>query len=661
MRALYDAKWIWARKDVDVWGTDLPEADEYAEFMETVDYFAEQAKLSISADSNYAVYINGALAAFGQYADYPHDKVYDDIDVSSYMRKGKNVIGIRVWYYGCATSTYCPGPAGVIYALQADGVTVLRSGEKTLGRISPAYVQHKAQIITWQMGFSFAYDANRADGWLLGDPDEKYPFLPAILTGANPPLRPRTCLRTVLEESVSGKVVSGDGVKPTTEKSVIYDFGEECVGFLCLDFVSSDNRPIKVTYGEHIVDGHPRRLIDGRDFSFDYIPTVGRNYYMNPYRRLGCRYVEVIPEGDISDLRLSFRKVMYPVEIEDAPAALTPLQQRIYDACVYTLRCCMHEHYEDCPWREQALYTMDSRNQMLAGYYAFDEYLFPKANLELIAADNRPDGLLSICYPNSPDRTAIPSFSMHFICECEEYLRYSGDIEFVRRIYPKMRSVLDTFLSRMNTDGLVAPIAGKGMWNFYEWRDGLDGRTQLAHACTPEGCEPDLLLNSLISIALARIARVESALGIESDSLAVADRINAAINSTFYDKEAGIYRTRASEDKYCKLGNALAILAGAAAEHSAAIAERLTECDLMEASLSMQGYVYDALIEVDRDRYKSYILDTIERTYEPMFEMGTGTVWETELGESDFHNAGSLCHGWSAIPIYYYHLLLGEE
>ena len=41
----------------------------------------------------------------------------------------------------------------------------------------------------------------------------------------------------------------------------------------------------------------------------------------------------------------------------------------------------------------------------------------------------------------------------------------------------------------------------------------------------------------------------------------------------------------------------------------------------------------------------------------PMLEAGSTTVWETELGEQDFSGAGSLCHGWSAMPIYYYHTL----
>jgi hypothetical protein len=34
----------------------------------------------------------------------------------------------------------------------------------------------------------------------------------------------------------------------------------------------------------------------------------------------------------------------------------------------------------------------------------------------------------------------------------------------------------------------------------------------------------------------------------------------------------------------------------------------------------------------------------------------TGTVWETIDGKAAFDNAGSLCHGWSATPIYYYNL-----
>ena len=70
------------------------------------------------------------------------------------------------------------------------------------------------------------------------------------------------------------------------------------------------------------------------------------------------------------------------------------LDQKIYDACVNTLKLCMMEHYVDTPWREQCLYVYDSRNQALCGYKAFEggnaDYV--RANLKLISQDRREDG-----------------------------------------------------------------------------------------------------------------------------------------------------------------------------------------------------------------------------------------------------------------------------
>jgi hypothetical protein len=40
-----------------------------------------------------------------------------------------------------------------------------------------------------------------------------------------------------------------------------------------------------------------------------------------------------------------------------------------------------------------------------------------------------------------------------------------------------------------------------------------------------------------------------------------------------------------------------------------------------------------------------------------MIDAGSTTVWETINGSVDFDNAGSLCHGWSAVPIYVYNKL----
>ena len=124
MNAFDKSKWIWP--------TSNAQPDEYAEFYECVDFYGKSAELYISSDSNYTVYVNGSLAAFGQYADFPYKKVYDRIDLSRYMRQGKNVVAFRVWYYGVDTfSTYYPGRAGLLYSLYGDGTLISYSSAAT--------------------------------------------------------------------------------------------------------------------------------------------------------------------------------------------------------------------------------------------------------------------------------------------------------------------------------------------------------------------------------------------------------------------------------------------------------------------------------------------------------------------------------------------------
>ena len=92
---LENATWIWSNRN--------PKEDEYGEFVDQFIYDSGNVVLQISADSNYATYINGQLAAWGQYADFPYDKVYDEVDVTAFCQKGDNRIAIIVWYYGLSS------------------------------------------------------------------------------------------------------------------------------------------------------------------------------------------------------------------------------------------------------------------------------------------------------------------------------------------------------------------------------------------------------------------------------------------------------------------------------------------------------------------------------------------------------------------------------
>ena len=88
-----------------IWCNSSPKPDEYGEFVDHFTYHAGNVFLRISSDSNYAAYINGSLAAWGQYADFPYDKVYDEVDITSFCKPDENRIAILVWYYGCLLYT----------------------------------------------------------------------------------------------------------------------------------------------------------------------------------------------------------------------------------------------------------------------------------------------------------------------------------------------------------------------------------------------------------------------------------------------------------------------------------------------------------------------------------------------------------------------------
>ncbi len=633
------AQWIWENA--------APAADEYAEFQAVIPTKPDaKTLLRISADSNYAVYVNGTLAAFGQYGDFPHYKVYDEVDVSAFchggIREGISVFSIIVWYYGTGSSVYYPGKAGVWFEIESDGKLTAVSGEGTLCRAAVHYVPHQCKIITGQMGFSFHYDASADAGAV--------PLHPAVLTGFEAELFPRPNKKLVLEEPLCGRVIGGDGAK-----HFLLDLGREEVGFLSLKLASDIKQKITVAYGEHIVDGCVRQKIGNRDFSVEYTVKPGENAYMNPFRRLGCRYLEIFCEEPITLHEAAVVPTMYPLTEVPFDAG-TPLRQAIYDVCVRTLRLCMHEHYEDCPWREQALYAMDGRNQIIAGYHAFREYQFPRSCLSLMAQDRREDRLLSITTPYGGDLT-IPSFSLHYFIEILEYTRYSGDLSLAREVWDKLCSVLSAFTDRLE-NGLIPTFPGKMHWNFYEWTDGLSGRLG-GH----EDARPDLPLNCLAIRAIDAMAELSEISGLTFDGAGMADEIRAAVRRTFFLPEEGLFSDYDSSRHVSELGNSLAILAGiVTGEEAAALAAKLAarESGAVRISLSMKCFLYDALLTADRDAYAPWVLADIEAVYKPMLDAGATSVWETEKGEADFNRAGSLCHGWSAMPVYYYHVLLGN-
>ena len=130
-----------------------------------------------------------------------------------------------------------------------------------------------------------------------------------------------------------------------------------------------------------------------------------------------------------------------------------------------------------------------------------------------------------------------------------------------------------------------------------------------------------------------------------------------AIKDKFYDSERGKYfLSDHGERVYSQLGNAFAFLVGLSGDN---VVNAVKGEGVVPATLSMLGYVYDALLLCEGN--EQFVLDDIKEKYVYMLSEGATSVWETILGDADFDNSGSLCHGWSAMPIYFYNKLLRRK
>ena len=675
------ARWIWYPGAAPV--------NAYVLFRQNFTAQRGEARLLISVCGQYAAYLNGALIGEGQYADYPEYKVYDELPCA--LADGANRLEICAWYPGTDSSVFRAAEAGLLFELSdGEGRPAACSGDKTMCAPHPNYQSGPMELITPQLGYTFSCDGRAqaaalspaeavrgplalyprpvpklerlprkeamliAQGVFFDGPGgtfaERMQFAPMAfrrlsdMTGLKePPAFPH-------EDGVRFACPDGEGIY------ALMDLGEEDAGIFSLDVELDEEAEILIGWGEHTHDLRLRTAVGPRNFAARYIAHAGRNRFEHPFRRLGLRYVMLFVRAHAFVLRYAgICPTVYPVSDPARFHTADRLHQRIYEVSVRTLCACMHEHYEDCPWREQALYTMDSRNQMLCGYYALGEYAMPRASLRLMALGLREDKLLELCAPARVPVT-IPSFTAMFLVQLQEYHLFSGDDAFALEMLPAARAIAEGLLAHRDETGLIYAWEGEQYWNFYEWMPGLDGHTdRKAEPGTPRYDAP---MNAFAAMALERLARLEAALGFGGARWSKAARdIALAAHARFFDAGRGYYRSYAAGGETWgddELTQALMVCADICPDECLdSVLSALSGGSLNTITLSYSVFQFDALMR-RKETYSRWVFERVARDWGKMLYEGATTFWETQAGAADFDGAGSLCHGWSAVPVYCY-------
>lgn len=684
------ACWIWAESE---------KINQYVDFRS--EFYINNAncvRLMISIDSRYAVFVNGKYVPGFQYADYPNYKVYDELDITDKVVQGKNVLSILGYYQGESCSVYYKGRVGLIFAVvDGDGNAVAVSDRRVLCRPSAEYTSGAVEKLSVQLSYSFRYDATGDDGWREPCYSPDFGWNNAFETGYECDLFPRPIKPLRFEQVCRTRLLLWGTFKDALPKSApcgdrmqtaflsfggrsgvelpkyegytvksedqgdgiyfIIDIGREESGVFELEIDLPHQAEILVGFGEHLDDLRVRTSVGGRQFGAVYNARSGRQRFTHYFKRMGCRYISVyIYAKQICLYYAGLHPTPYPFKYKKMPVLKDAMDRKIAETCVRTLELCAHEHYEDCPWREQALYAMDSRNQMLFGYTCFDNSELPRESLRLLALGQKENGLLELCAPAKSSIT-IPAFSLVFITAVKEYLENAGDGNFVKELLPAIERILEFFRNRIDESGLIPFIGDDGIWNFYEWSKDLDG----AVAKNGRLVKYEAPVNAFMAIALLDAGQIYKALGIFDKAEKCKKEYEELCNAleAFWDEERGLYASYITEEgffNYAELTQYLMICSGAVGnKRGIEISEMCVKNDrkLVPVTLSSALFQFQALLRF-KERYKDFLKSEIEEKWGGMLLRGATSFWETLDGADAFGYAGSLCHGWSAAPIWYF-------
>lgn len=369
------------------------------------------------------------------------------------------------------------------------------------------------------------------------------------------------------------------------------------------------------------------------------------------------RYVELEIETQATPLELfkfTFRETHYPLErttqITKFPA---DEESKLWDISINTLRNCMHETYEDCPFYEQNQFGMDSRLQILFTYQLSNDDRLARKCMQEFYSSRRADGLVETNFPSPLPGVNIPFFSLYWVLIVYDHMMYFGDKRLVRRYLGTIDDILYYFHQRLDERNLVGRLAWD-VWPFVDWTQqwsdtGPDHDFRNMAVPPAYGRTGFMTYSSLIySLALQRAARICEFVDrhdTADEYRKRADQLNAAVMKHCFRGDFLVDGPDSPLEERSQHTHVFAVICGALEGKTARTVLRraLADTSFVRCSYAMSFYVFEAARTAGLyDELRSSLLDP----WRNMIGQNLTTWAESAaMPRSD-------CHAWSAVPIH---------
>ncbi|MDE6589639.1 MAG: hypothetical protein K2K53_04680, partial [Oscillospiraceae bacterium] len=378
--------------------------------------------------------------------------------------------------------------------------------------------------------------------------------------------------------------------------------------------------------------------------------TAERPECYEPYWFRAFRFVRVAVEtGDepLTLLGMDYEETGYPLKVRAKVKTSDPSMDPVWDICERSLRRCMHETYEDCPFYERLQYAMDTRSEMLYTYAVSGDDRLALKCMDDFGASLRPDGMINCSAPNY-ETNLIPGFSIYFIGMVYDHMWWFGNREKLKKYWNAVGRILDFFHQRLDERGLVGKIGDVNrpgqFWSFIDWTAGWDDTNGVPPATKQGSITMESLLYLMGLQYAAELADFLQLPGQAREYCAQADSVKAAVNRHCTGAD-GLYQDGPGVEQYSQHCQVFAALTGTASPEQGRrnLALTLEHPEQFEqCSVAMSWYLFRALEKCGLYRYTDRLWDVWRQM--PAQHMTTCPE-DPLLSRSD-------CHGWGALALY---------
>lgn len=586
----------------------------------------------IACDSKYWLYINGELAVFeGQLKRGPNpaDSYYDTVEITKYLKPGRNTIAVLVWYFGKdGFSHKNSGRAGLLFETDVAGQPLL-SDDTWQVRVHPAFGQTGKPQPNYRLPESnIHFDARQDDA-----PDW---FRPARQLNW-----PRATVLAKPNEGPWGKLVkrpipmwydSGLQAYPKLERE---RRGDTLIvrAYLPQNLLITPYLSVKSRAGQ-LIDVRTDNYRGGSEPNIraEYITKNGLQTFESPSFVNGHYVIYRMP-ADVEVVTLKYRETRFNTDLSGTFTSSDPFLDRLHQKAVNTLRVGLRDHIHDCPDRERAQWWGDVVITMGELFYAADTNAVSairKAMLEL-AAWQKPDGVLYSPVPAGNWKQELPPQMLASIGKFGfwHYYENTGDRATIERVYPAVKK----YLSLYQTDSSGLVVHREGGWLWHDWGSKVD---------------VPVLDNTWYYVALDGAACMAQLLGQQADYdqyTQIMHRLKPAFQRAFWTGSG--YRSTGYKTGYDDRAQGMAVVSGLSeAEQWPAMKP------LLDTTFNAGPYLQKYILEAYFQRNDAQAgLARMKKRYQIMVDSPLTTLWEGwNIGDPTY-GGGTYNHGWTGGPL----------